>query len=169
MKKQQNDTLPEFSETAPYTIALNYYREGFLAFQKKFVMKRNYIMMGIFFLMMIWFIYMAVQYETNQAYLLLLVCLAGIFVLWYNPRKQRRMVLDAVRELEEEHYTAQCDGRCLRILSVQTEEEKAENPIPESRIDLETAWVKEMDEFFLICDAKRMFYILPKTALHIEY
>ncbi len=170
MSKKQSDVLPTFEQTAPYTIALNYYREGFVAFQRKFVMKRNYILMAAFFVLMIFFIITAVQSSGGQAqYLLMIVCLACIFILWYNPRKQRQTVMDAVRELEDEHYTAACNGNCLRILTVQTEEEKAENPIPESRIDLETAWVKEMDEFFLICDARKMFYILPKTALHMQF
>ncbi|MCC8110238.1 MAG: hypothetical protein LIO74_00945 [Ruminococcus sp.] len=169
MQKKQPVTLPVFDETAPYTIALNYYRDGFLAFQKKFVMKRNYITIIAFFILMIVMVISAVQTGMQMYYLLLLVCLACIFILWYNPRKQRRMVIDAVRDLEDERYTASCNGKCLRIQTVQTEEEREKDPIPESRIDLDTAWVEDMDEFFLVCDVKKMFYILPKTALHMPF
>ena len=37
--------------------------------------------------------------------------------------------------------------------------------IPESRIPLATAYVQEFEEFYLVCDGKKMFYVLPKSAL----
>ena len=86
-----------------------------------------------------------------------------MFVLWYNPRKQKRMVLDAVRELEFEQFTACNDGKVLRIQICQTDDE--EERIPESRVVMATAYVQEFDEFYLVCDEKKMFYILPKSAL----
>ena len=84
-------------------------------------------------------------------------------MLWYNPRKQRRMVLEAVRELEGTEYTACCDGNVLRIRIRQSEEESER--IPESRIMLASAYVQAFDRFYLVCDGKKMFYILPKSAL----
>ena len=93
----------------------------------------------------------------------MMICLAGMFVLWYNPRKQKRMVLDAVRELEFEQFTACNDGKVLRIQICQTDDE--EERIPESRVVMATAYVQEFDEFYLVCDEKKMFYILPKSAL----
>jgi len=84
-------------------------------------------------------------------------------MLWYNPRKQRRMVLDAVQELEFEQFTACNDGKVLRIRIQQGEDETEQ--IPESRIPLATAYVQEFEEFYLVCDGKKMFYVLPKSAL----
>ena len=46
---ENTTTLPVFDITAPYHIKREYYRDGFTAFQKKFVMKRNYVMMALFF------------------------------------------------------------------------------------------------------------------------
>ena len=40
---ENTTTLPVFDTTAPYHIKREYYRDGFAAFQKKFVMKRNEI------------------------------------------------------------------------------------------------------------------------------
>ncbi len=93
----------------------------------------------------------------------MMICLAAIFMLWYNPRKQRRMVLDAVQELEFEQFTACNDGKVLRIRIRQGEDETEQ--IPESRIPLATAYVQEFEEFYLVCDGKKMFYVLPKSAL----
>ena len=72
------------------------------------------------------------------------------------------MVLEAVRELEGTEYTACCDGNVLRIRIRQSEEESER--IPESRIMLASAYVQAFDRFYLVCDGRKMFYILPKTA-----
>ena len=101
--------------------------------------------------------------SNKTAYFLMMICLAAIFMLWYNPRKQRRMVLDAVQELEFEQFTACNDGKVLRIRIRQGEDETEQ--IPESRIPLATAYVQEFEEFYLVCDGKKMFYVLPKSAL----
>ena len=112
--------LPVFDTTAPYNIKREYYKTGFECFQKKFILKRNWIMLVLFFILFVSFVASAVANPSNKtAYFLMMICLAGMFVLWYNPRKQKRMVLDAVRELEFEQFT----------------------------------------------DEKKMFYILPKSAL----
>lgn len=191
--KELEQRLPEFSWTRPYTIPISAYREGFRAFQQKFVMHRNYVLMVLFALLLLTFIYSAVQTLDNKMqYFLMVLCVAVICLLWYNPRKQRRMILDAAHELEGDQYIAMCDGNVLRIQTVLQEQTPAESPaedaqqlpkeppqeeeseemaeeiperIPETRIMLETAWIREMETFYLVCDGKRMFYILPKVAL----
>ena len=50
---ENTTTLPVFDITAPYHIKREYYRDGFTAFQKKFVMKRNYVMMALFFVLLV--------------------------------------------------------------------------------------------------------------------
>lgn len=161
---ENTTTLPVFDTTAPYHIKREYYRDGFAAFQKKFVMKRSYVMMALFFILLVSFVVSAVADPSNKtAYFLMMICLAAIFMLWYNPRKQRRMVLDAVQELEFEQFTACNDGKVLRIRIRQGEDETEQ--IPESRIPMATAYVQEFEEFYLVCDGKKMFYVLPKSAL----
>ena len=156
-------TLPVFPWSAPYTIPREFYRDGFTAFQKKYVLRRSYVMMALFAVLFVSFVISAVNDPSNRlAYFLMVLCLAAIFMLWYNPRKQRRMVLEAVRELEGTEYTACCDGNVLRIRIRQSEEESER--IPESRIMLASAYVQAFDRFYLVCDGKKMFYILPKTA-----
>ena len=156
--------LPVFDTTAPYSIKREYYKTGFECFQKKFLLKRGRVMLVLFFILFMSFVASAVVNPSNKtAYVLMMVCLAAMFMLWYNPRKQKRMVLDAVRELEFEQFTASNDGKVLRIRICQTDDE--EERIPESRIVMATAYVQAFDEFYLVCDEKKMFYILPKSAL----
>ena len=161
---EKTTALPVFDTTAPYNIKREYYKTGFECFQKKFILKRNWIMLVLFFILFVSFVASAVANPSNKtAYFLMMICLAGMFVLWYNPRKQKRMVLDAVRELEFEQFTACNDGRVLRIRIQQGKDETEQ--IPESRIPLATAYVQEFEEFYLVCDGKKMFYVLPKSAL----
>ena len=95
---EKTTVLPVFDTTAPYNIKREYYKTGFECFQKKFILKRNWIMLGLFFILFVSFVASAVANPSNKtAYFLMMICLAGMFVLWYNPRKQKRMVLDAVR------------------------------------------------------------------------
>lgn len=164
---EQTTKLPLFDETAPYTIARAYYQEGFRAYQKRFVLRRNRIMMGIFFLLLISFVAAAAaDPDVKMTYFLIMLCLAALFLLWYNPRKQRRMVMDAVKELADDQYTAICDGNLLRIRTVlEDAESDSQTRVPESRISLASAWVKEFPAFYLICKGREIFYILPKDAI----
>ena len=130
---ENTTTLPVFDITAPYHIKREYYRDGFTAFQKKFVMKRNYVMMALFFVLLVSFVVSAVADPSDKtAYFLMMICLAAIFMLWYNPRKQRRMVLDAVQEMEFEQFTACNDGKVLRIRSSRARTKLSRSPNPES-------------------------------------
>ena len=169
---ERSTKLPVFDQTAPYTIPLSYYAEGFRAFQKKYYLHRNYIMAGIFCLLLVTFVVSAVRAPENKlTYFLIMLCLACLFLLWYNPRKQRRMVLDAVRELEGDQYSAVCDGKTLCIQTLPQDgfdddaKEEGSGRIPESRIQLDSAWVQEFAAFYFICKGKELFYILPKSAI----
>ncbi len=156
--------LPVFEKTAPYGIPAEFYRDGFRLYQKKYVMRRNYLMMLLFGVLFISFVVSSVKNPSNtMSYVLMMVCAAMIFMLWYNPRKQRRSIVEAVKGLEQERYEAQHDGKVLRIHLLQDETET--DRIPESRLLTEQIDVQETEQFYLVCDGKRMFYILPKEAL----
>lgn len=167
--EEKTSQLPVFEETAPYTIPTEYYGDGLRLFQKLYVLRRSYIMMAIFLLLMLSFVWAAIENPSSTvAYVLMMVCAAMAFLSWYNPRRQRRSIMEAVRELEGTQYTAQYDGRVLRIRSCSDHPENAaEEPaqMPESRLLTEDMTVREMEQFYFICEGKRMFYILPKAAL----
>lgn len=169
--KDHGDPLPTFEDTPPYTIALNYYREGLIAFQKKYVIKKNTLEVIAMLLIFVLFLVCAIfNPGVKGTYFLLVICLALAVMIWIAPRRQRQEFMDVVRDMEDTHYIARNDGRCVVIRTVQTEEDIQENGrIEESRIPLETAYVQEMQEFYLLCDNKTMFYILPKTALGIPF
>lgn len=165
-----------------YSISANTFREGYLAFQKKYIYVKNYIFMGIFTLLAADFIYAAVKDPKNYfAYLLIVICLSLAFREWYNPRKIRRSLVDTVKELGEPVYKIGVGESFVDISTVsvpdgieeetgegETEPDESsvseESDLPEpTRIPADEKMnILEYDEFFLLIYGKSVFYIIPK-------
>ncbi len=165
-----------------YSISANTFREGYLAFQKKYIYVKSYIFMGIFTLLAADFIYAAVKDPKNYfAYLLIVICLSLAFREWYNPRKIRRSLVDTVKELGEPVYKIGIGESFVDISTVsvpdgieeetgegETEPDESsvseESDLPEpTRIPADEKMnILEYDEFFLLIYGKAVFYIIPK-------
>ena len=165
-----------------YSISANTFREGYLAFQKKYIYVKSYIFMGIFTLLAADFIYAAVKDPKNYfAYLLIVICLSLAFREWYNPRKIRRSLVDTVKELGEPIYKIGVGESFVDISTVsvpdgieeetgegETESDESsvseESDLPEpTRIPADEKMnILEYDEFFLLIYGKAVFYIIPK-------
>lgn len=165
-----------------YSISANTFREGYLAFQKKYIYVKSYIFMGIFTLLAADFIYAAVKDPKNYfAYLLIVICLSLAFREWYNPRKIRRSLVDTVNELGEPVYKIGVGESFVDISTVsvpdgieeetgegETEPDESsvseESDLPEpTRIPADEKMnILEYDEFFLLIYGKAVFYIIPK-------
>ena len=165
-----------------YSISANTFREGYLAFQKKYIYVKSYIFMGIFTLLSADFIYAAVKDPKNYfAYLLIVICLSLAFREWYNPRKIRRNLVETVQELGEPVYKISVGDGFVDIATVSVpdgiEEETGENEteedtsgeqegsdLPEpTRIPTDEKMnILEYDEFVLLIYGKAVFYIIPK-------
>ena len=165
-----------------YSISANTFREGYLAFQKKYIYVKSYIFMGIFTLLAADFIYAAVKDPKNYfAYLLIVICLSLAFREWYNPRKIRRSLVDTVKELGEPVYKIGVGESFVDISTVsvpdgieeetgegETEPDESsvseESNLPEpTRIPADEKMnILEYDEFFLLIYGKAVFYIIPK-------
>lgn len=158
-------------ETSPFQIPYEMYRSAYKAYQRRFVYPKNRILQLILLLLSVDFAYHGAKNpEQPVSFVLLLVCLAMIGILWYNPRKMRRNVMDVVREMQGDRYCFQMDSEkvAFRMLPEVTDEEN--DPIPEQPPTelyyTKELYVAEQEEFFLICQGKQRFYILPKHALY---
>ena len=165
-----------------YSISANTFREGYLAFQKKYIYLKSYIFIGIFTVLAADFIYAAVKDPKNYfAYLLIVICLSLAFREWYNPRKIRRSLVDTVKELGEPVYKIGVGESFVDISTVsvpdgieeetgegETEPDESsvseESNLPEpTRIPADEKMnILEYDEFFLLIYGKAVFYIIPK-------
>lgn len=165
-----------------YKISSNMFREGFTAYQKKFVYPKNYLFMAVFFVLALNFVYGAVKAPENYfAYIMIAVCLALMVKEWVNPRRMRRAVIDTIRDIGEQEYKITVGDGWVEFST--SEQENVENlvenenatefstiqredvenePVPPTRIENDRLKILEYDRFFLLADGKIMFYIVPK-------
>lgn len=168
-----------------YKISFDTFRGAYRAYQRKFVYPKGYIFMALFLILAADFIYAAVKDPTNYlAYILIVMCIAFAFREWFNPRKARNNIVDAVREMGDVTYKISvaddyADFSTVSIANVEEtetesgdggEDEEAQEPAPlpeKSRIPLdETFRELEYDDFFLLMSGRSVFYILPKEGFN---
>jgi len=144
-----------------YKIPIDTIREGYKAYQRKFVNLRRYILTAVFLILTANFVYGAAKDSDNYiAYILIVICLAFAFREWYNPVKLRNSVIESCKELGDPLY-------CLTVTEdevvISTETEENEPPEPARLPINDELSVLEYNNFFLIVYGKLMFYIVPKA------
>lgn len=183
------DKLEHMEFEKNYRISADILREGFIAYQKKYVYPKSYALMAVFLVLALNFVYGAVKAPDNYfAYIMIVICLALAVREWYNPRKIRRTIIEAMQETGEQEYkitvgdgfaefstiehgnveniveTSESEIDSTELLTSQRE--NVENPdeefIPPTRINAENLKILEYNRFFLFVDGKAVFYIVPK-------
>lgn len=162
-----------------YDIPYEIFGEAYKEFQKKYVLPRSYILMGIFLLIGVCYIYSAVKDPDNTlAYILVVACFCMAGINWYNPRRIRRSLMEGIRGIENERYKLSLYDTYLEIatVSVPQDSETAENDEekelfgdePEEIIESSKLYfnnglrVIEKEDFFMTYQMKEMFYVIPK-------
>ncbi len=160
-------------ETGSYQISSEIYSSAYKVYQRIFVYPKNWIMQIILLILALDFGYHAGKDPSNTiSFLLLFVCIALIAVLWYNPKKIRRNIMDVVRDMEGDEYTfALTDEKMIfRTLPperIQDLPDEEISTVPPTELSFTSDLrVIEKYEFFLICKGRQIFYVLPKSALY---
>lgn len=168
-----------------YKIPFELFREAFTAFQKKFVYPRNYIVMGVLFLVMCVYGYFLVYGGENANRglycMIILFCAVMLIFQWWNPKKIRRNLLEGVREIEDDEYRLRIFPEYLEIgtmLPPETEGQAESDALFDdaptedfsgTRIHYNKGMhVIEYPGFFMIYQQKTMFYVVPKAAFSEE-
>ena len=172
MKENANLKLEKEYSVSPET-----FREGYLAYQKKFLLKREYIFMALFLLLGADMLYSAVKDPSNKlSYVLLFVCLAFAFRCWYNPRKARREMSSTFEKMGKQVYRLRLYDTCAEISTVSSapvveavtedgETEAEELPAPSDIEFNEDFSLEETETAFLFISGKQVFYIVPKAEM----
>ena len=167
-----------------YSIPYELFGEAFTVFQKKFVFPRNRIM-SVLLLIFAAGNVLNIMYGNGETigYVLVLVWIALSFIIWYNPRKLKRNLMESVKGIENDVYTLTIYPERIVIGTVlEPENEKepeeyeevfGEIPIKEDIADTEiylnkNVKVIERKNFFMIYIKKSMFYVVPKETLTQE-
>lgn len=172
--------------TKQYHIPYEMFRSAFIAFQKKYVYPRNYLLMAIFLLIAFIYAYFTAVGTEQQRPLycmIIMVCVIMCGFQWYNPRKIRRNLMESIRELEQDLYEFRLYPEYMEIGTILPEEDLASETqeadalfedVPAenfsgTRIYYSKALkITEYREFFIVYMVKANFYILPKKAFSEE-
>lgn len=167
-----------------YKLSHDIFRDAYREFQKKNVYPKSYIFMGLFLAIAVIYIIAAVKDPTNTlAYILIVACVALAIREWYNPRKARANMVEAVKSLADVTYRLEVGDTFVDISTADTgdvensteeteisegeeiSEESEETELPEkTRIPLDNNFsVQEYSEFFILYSGKEVFYIVPKA------
>lgn len=181
-----------------YHIPLEIFSKAFTCFQKKFIYPKIYLMILCYFLIIVWQVILIIKDKANNisAFIIMTAFLA-IFISWYNPKKVKRNLLESIKEIETDLYKFKLFDDYISLLALSKEEiisfeetdenniEKSENEgnydifEGESRdnSDRDATILKfnnayfsiiEYDEFYILYQAKIIFYVVPKKDFSDE-
>ena len=162
-----------------YSLAADAVREGYKAFQKKFILKKSYIFTALFLILAADFIHAAFKNPSNYlCYLLIALCLAFAFREWYNPKKSRRTIVDTISNSGAVYRLSVADTYAdiatvsapAPVEVTDAEGETVEEPLPEpTRIPFDSEYaIDETDSCFCLYYGKTVFYIVPKDGMSEE-
>ncbi len=145
--------------------------EAFITFQKKYVYKSNIIKTVIFGILAVLFLISFIR--DPKEYLnpvLMVICLTVIFVVWFNTKKIRSSLMQALKVLENDKYifTLYDDRFTIETEVDESEfEEDEEIPVIPPRVvyfkDISLSVIEKLDMFVLILK-KDTIYVLPKRC-----
>jgi hypothetical protein len=173
-----------------YSIPYEIFGEAYTEFQKKYVNKRSYILMGIFIALGLVYVWSAIKDPSNTlAYLLMVVCFAFAGINWYNPKRIRRTLMEGIKGLEDEKYRFELFESHIEISTLIPEKEDENDKENDINSELEEKLfgdspdevsessklyfndrlkISEKDNFFMLYQLKELFYVVPKSDFSAE-
>lgn len=181
-KSQAVEQINEkFEEVNPkvsvsYDIKNTEEEEAFISFQRRFILKSSILKTIAFGILALMFIYQIVNKPDNfPSWLCFIVCLAVIFIVWYNPIKIRKTLLESLKPLENDRYTFKLYENKFSIETIISQEEideanQAGEEIPQIQpriVDFRDRGlsVLEKENMFIIFLGKESIYVLPKRCM----
>ncbi len=173
-----------------YSIPYEIFGEAYTEFQKKYVNKRSYILMGIFIALGLVYVWSSIKDPSNTlAYLLMVVCFAFAGINWYNPKRIRRTLMEGIKGLEDEKYRFELFESHIEISTLIPEKEDENDKENDINSELEEELfgdspdevsessklyfndrlkISEKDNFFMLYQLKELFYVVPKSDFSAE-
>ena len=99
-------------------------------------------------------------------WVLAFICLAIIVLTWYNTRRIRKYLMQALKPLEDDKYVFTLYDDSFKIETLPTEEDFT--PVPPRIVGFEdiSLNVLENDEMFIIILKKETIYVLAKRVMN---
>ncbi|MCD8328296.1 MAG: YcxB family protein [Ruminococcus sp.] len=171
--RQQLDQEEHAIAIVEYDIKNTEEGEAFTAFQKKYVFKQNILKTVVFALIGIIFaIRIAFQPENAVYWIGLVICLAAIFIFWYNPHRIKKTLMQSLKPLEDDRYIFKLYDYKFSIETVLPEDERydeegKEIKIPPRVVQFDDIGLKiiEKEKMFVLFLKKDTIYVLPKRCM----
>lgn len=174
INEKLEEVNPKLSVT--YDIKNTEEEEAFISFQKKYILKSSILKTVAFGILALLFIYQIINSPDNFAsWLCFVVCLAVIFIVWYNPIKIRRTLMESLKPLEDDKYIFKLYENKFSIETIISQEEideaiaEGEEPtqISPRVVDFSDTGlsVLEKESMFVIFLKKESIYVIPKRCL----
>ena len=168
-----------------YKIPFDLFREAFIAFQRRFVYPKTYVIMGILGVVTGFYSYALIKSDENANRglycMIILFCVVFMALQFINPRKIRIKLMEGVKEIEDDEYRLRIFPEYLEIGTIlppedasQSETDALFDDVPAedfsgTRIHYNKGLnVVEYPKFFMIYQQKTMFYVVPKAAFSEE-
>lgn len=155
-----------------YSINTEEYSKGFKLFQKKFAYPKNIILTVLFVIIIGLFVEQLFHKGANIGAIatIIFVCLAVIFITWFNTFKAHKSLVSAISQFDDDYYTAVFGDNKIFISTDLKENESEEDRIEPQVIeyDFDMPEALEINDMFLIYIKKKMIYIIPKKYLNEE-
>lgn len=160
-----------------YSIPSVLFEKAFVQWQKKFVYPKTYIISTLFLILAVVYIISALKAPSDtMAYVMIALCLGLSAVNWYNPKKIKRSLLEAVKSMSDELYRMTLYDTFIEISTIIPPEDTSDSEkeifgeeppetIESTRLYFNNGLkIMEYDEYFIIYQVKESFYIIPKSG-----
>ncbi len=175
---KQESEIDEFDKNENLLVSVNFdikideEDRAFLLFQRKYIFRKNWIKTVAFGLLSVGFIVSIIKNpNTPMNFMLLAICIAAIFVIWYNTKAVRKSLMNALKILEDDRYIFYLyDDKFMIETIIPEEEKKAEEfvPIPPKIVEFadKTLSVIEREDMFVLILRKETIFVLPKRCMN---
>lgn len=168
---ESSDNTTEIAQIE-YDILNTEQEQAYLYYQKKYVYKKNWLKTIGFGILAIGFAISSFR-NPSQAlnFILLTICIAAIVIIWYNTKKIRSSIVEALKIIEDDKYmfTLYDDRFVIKTTLTNEVEFEEENvlPVPPKVVNFSTNHLDiiEKNNMYIFIIKKDMIYVLPKRCM----
>ena len=174
----ESDTISDDSEKEilteiQYTIKLEEYEKAFIAFQKKYVYPKNFVLSTGFAIVFFVYLFQLIKDPGFQfGWFLVAVCFLSIVMIWFNPVKIRKNLMKSICHIKEDKYTTKISNVDIEINTeigeIDETNEDVEIPAKIISYEFDAPEIIELSDMFVVYLRKQMFYVIPKREMNVS-
>lgn len=156
---------------------------AFKAYQTRYYKRKNISYTVAYCILIAASIFLIATNPSSMfGYIALVLCAAFLYHVWSNPMRVRKRIIEALKDIKQETYTAEFfDDRMEIDTVIQDEENEVKVKIDETadeeniapivsvyKFGIERLDFEETDDALMVCAARTNIYCFPKRCLSAE-